>query len=54
MQLVIRPEQFDVLVTTNMFGDILSDEMAGLVGGLGHAASAMAYTEHVVKLLRWQ
>lgn len=40
MQLVIRPEQFDVLVTTNMFGDILSDEMAGLVGGLGLAASA--------------
>ena len=40
MQLVIRPEQFDVLVATNMFGDILSDEMAGLVGGLGLAASA--------------
>ena len=40
MQLVVRPEQFDVLVTTNMFGDILSDEMAGLVGGLGLAASA--------------
>jgi len=40
MQLVIRPEQFDVLVTANMFGDILSDEMAGLVGGLGLAASA--------------
>ena len=35
MQLVIRPEQFDVLVTTNLFGDILSDEIAGLVGGLG-------------------
>jgi isocitrate dehydrogenase (NAD+) len=40
MQLVVRPEQFDVLVTANMFGDILSDEMAGLVGGLGLAASA--------------
>jgi isocitrate dehydrogenase (NAD+) len=37
MQLVLKPEQFDVLVTTNMFGDILSDEIAGLVGGLGLA-----------------
>jgi len=35
MQLVLRPEQFDVIVTTNMFGDILSDLAAGLVGGLG-------------------
>jgi isocitrate dehydrogenase (NAD+) len=40
MQLVLHPQQFDVLVTTNMFGDILSDEMAGLVGGLGLAAGA--------------
>jgi isocitrate dehydrogenase (NAD+) len=37
MQLVLRPEQFDVLVTTTMFGDILSDEVSGLVGGLGLA-----------------
>lgn len=37
MQLVINPGQFDVLLTTNMFGDILSDEIAGLVGGLGMA-----------------
>ena len=37
MQLVIRPEQFDVMVTTNLFGDILSDEISGLVGGLGLA-----------------
>ena len=37
MQLVLRPEQFDVVVTTNLFGDILSDEIAGLVGGLGLA-----------------
>lgn len=37
MQLVINPAQFDVLLTTNMFGDILSDEIAGLVGGLGLA-----------------
>ena len=35
MQLVLRPEKFDVIVTTNLFGDILSDEIAGLVGGLG-------------------
>jgi isocitrate dehydrogenase (NAD+) len=37
MQLVLRPEQFDVMVSTNLFGDILSDEIAGLVGGLGLA-----------------
>ncbi|MBC7791166.1 MAG: NAD-dependent isocitrate dehydrogenase [Anaerolineae bacterium] len=37
MHLVIKPEQFDVIVTTNMFGDILSDLIAGLVGGLGLA-----------------
>lgn len=37
MQLVLRPEQFDVMVTTNLFGDILSDEVSGLVGGLGLA-----------------
>ena len=40
MQLVIRPEQFDVIVTTNLFGDILSDLCAGLVGGLGMAPGA--------------
>jgi 3-isopropylmalate dehydrogenase len=40
MKLVLVPEQFDVIVTTNMFGDILSDEVAGLVGGLGLAPSA--------------
>ena len=37
MQLVINPSQFDVILTSNMFGDILSDEIAGLVGGLGLA-----------------
>src|SRR5439155_1425649 len=37
MQLVINPAQFDVIVTTNLFGDILSDEASGLVGGLGIA-----------------
>lgn len=40
MQLVLNPWQFDVLVTTNLFGDILSDEMAGLVGGLGMTPGA--------------
>jgi isocitrate dehydrogenase (NAD+) len=40
MKLVLDPTLFDVIVTTNMFGDILSDEMAGLVGGLGLVAGA--------------
>ena len=40
MQLVLDPWQFDVIVTTNLFGDILSDEMSGLVGGLGLAPGA--------------
>lgn len=40
MQLVTKPEQFDVVVTTNLFGDILSDLCAGLVGGLGVVAGA--------------
>src|SRR5881394_3304281 len=40
MQLVLNPWQFDVIVTTNLFGDILSDEMAGLIGGLGFAPGA--------------
>jgi isocitrate dehydrogenase (NAD+) len=39
MQLVTRPQTFDVIVTTNLFGDILSDLTAGLVGGLGLAPS---------------
>ena len=40
MQLVMNPWQFDVIVTTNLFGDILSDQMSGLVGGLGMAPGA--------------
>lgn len=40
MQLVMNPEQFDMIVTTNLFGDILSDLCAGLVGGLGMAPGA--------------
>lgn len=39
MRLIKDPENFDVIVTTNLFGDILSDEAAELVGGLGVAAS---------------
>jgi isocitrate dehydrogenase (NAD+) len=40
MQLIKRPETFDVIVTTNLFGDIISDEAAQIVGGLGIAAGA--------------
>jgi isocitrate dehydrogenase (NAD+) len=40
MDLVLRPDRFDVIVTTNLFGDILSDEISGLVGGLGLAPGA--------------
>ena len=40
MQFVVNPWQFDVIVTTNLFGDILSDLAAGLVGGLGLAPGA--------------
>jgi isocitrate dehydrogenase (NAD+) len=40
MKLVLNPQQFDVIVTTNLFGDILSDLVAGLVGGLGMAPGA--------------
>ena len=40
MQLVLEPAQFDVIVTTNLFGDIISDLCAGLVGGLGLAPGA--------------
>ncbi|MCW4015571.1 MAG: isocitrate/isopropylmalate dehydrogenase family protein [Candidatus Bathyarchaeota archaeon] len=40
MRLILKPKIFDVIVTSNLFGDILSDEAAGLVGGLGLAPSA--------------
>jgi isocitrate dehydrogenase (NAD+) len=40
MKLVLNPWQFDVLVTTNLFGDILSDLVSGLIGGLGMAPGA--------------
>jgi isocitrate dehydrogenase (NAD+) len=45
MQLVLDPQRFDVLVMENMFGDILSDLMAGLVGGLGFAPAGNIGTE---------
>lgn len=46
--LVQRPEMFDVMVTENMFGDILSDLLAGLVGGMGMAPSADIGTQYAV------
>jgi isocitrate dehydrogenase (NAD+) len=48
MQLVLDPYQFDVIVTENMFGDILSDEVAGLVGGLGFAPGANLGTDAAI------
>jgi isocitrate dehydrogenase (NAD+) len=48
MQLVMRPEQFDIIVTTNLFGDIISDLCAGLVGGLGLAPGANIGTDVAV------
>ena len=47
MWLAKNPERFDVIVTTNLFGDILSDLAAGLVGGLGIAPSANIGAGHV-------
>ena len=46
MQLVMRPEQFDVLVTENLYGDIISDLCAGLIGGLGLAPGANIGSEY--------
>ena len=46
--LVRTPEKFDVVVTTNMFGDILSDEAAELAGGLGLAASINVGVDHAI------
>src|SRR5699024_10574840 len=40
MQMVMHPQQFDVIVTTNLFGDILSDLASGLIGGLGLTGAA--------------
>jgi isocitrate/isopropylmalate dehydrogenase len=46
MRLILKPHIFDVIVTSNLFGDILSDEAAGLVGGLGLAPSANIGTDY--------
>jgi len=48
MRLILEPERFDVIVTTNLFGDILSDEAAALVGGLGLAPSANLGVEQAI------
>ncbi len=48
MQLVLDPWQYDVIVTTNLFGDILSDLIAGLIGGLGLAPGANIGTDAAV------
>jgi isocitrate dehydrogenase (NAD+) len=48
MQLVMRPEEFDIIVTTNLFGDIISDLCAGLVGGLGLAPGANIGTDAAI------
>ena len=48
MQLVMRPEQFDVLVMPNLYGDIISDLAAGLVGGLGIVPGANIGDHHAV------
>ncbi len=48
MRLVMTPQRYDVVVTTNMFGDILSDEAAGLVGGLGLAPGLSAGPDHAM------
>lgn len=48
LNLVRRPWDFDVMVTENMFGDILSDLAAGLIGGMGFAPSADIGAEHAV------
>jgi len=48
LRLVMNPQQYDVLVTTNLYGDILTDEAAGLVGGLGLAPGLNAGLEHAM------
>ena len=48
MKLVMKPQQYDVVVTTNQFGDILTDEGAGLVGGLGLAPGLVVGDHHAM------
>jgi 3-isopropylmalate dehydrogenase len=48
LKLVMKPQQYDVVVTTNQFGDILTDEGAGLVGGLGLAPGLVVGEKHAM------
>jgi isocitrate dehydrogenase (NAD+) len=48
MDLVMHPERYDCIVSTNLFGDILSDLAAGLIGGLGVTAGANIGDDHAV------
>ena len=48
MKLVMNPQQYDVVVTTNIYGDILTDEAAGLIGGLGLAPGLNASDRHAM------
>jgi isocitrate dehydrogenase (NAD+) len=48
MQLVLNPWRFDMLLCTNLFGDILSDQLAGLVGGLGMAPGSNFGTDAAI------
>jgi isocitrate dehydrogenase (NAD+) len=48
MQLVMKPEQFDILLMPNLYGDIISDLAAGLVGGLGIVPGANMGDEHAI------
>lgn len=48
MQLVMRPEQFDIMVMQNLYGDILSDLCSGLVGGLGVVPSSNMGADHAM------
>lgn len=48
MQMVLKPQRFDIVVTTNLFGDILSDLASGLVGGLGVTGSANIGREYAM------
>jgi 3-isopropylmalate dehydrogenase len=48
MRLVMNPQQYDVIVTTNLYGDILTDEAAGLIGGLGLAPGVNASETHAM------
>ncbi len=54
MQLVLDPNQFDIIVTTNLFGDIISDICAGLIGGLGMAPGANIGDEAASKTMKSQ